>query len=111
MGIVAFFAQNKNPNNPFQGTTWQYIGENKTIRLAKTDGSDLLTIGGSDTIKLTEAQLPSHGHPFSGKTSRFDYGNKSTNITGEHVHSYNKSRLDGGGSYFTTGNGGGQVAH
>jgi len=34
VGIVAWFAQNKNPNVLFPGTTWKYIGENKTIRLA-----------------------------------------------------------------------------
>ncbi|WP_174888567.1 phage baseplate protein [Candidatus Williamhamiltonella defendens] len=89
MGIVAFFAQNKNPNTLFHGTTWQYIGENKTIRLAKADGSNVLTMGGSDSIKLTEAQIPVHAHTFSGKTSSFDYGTKQTNTTENHVHSVN----------------------
>ncbi|MGP0843193.1 hypothetical protein ACJ8P1_25755, partial [Serratia sp. CY85266] len=50
VGMVAWFAQNKNPNEIFPGTTWVYLGENKTIRLSKPDGSDLLESGGADQI-------------------------------------------------------------
>lgn len=88
VGIVLWFAQNKNPNTLFPNTKWQYIGENKTIRLAKADGSNVLTTGGADSIKLTEAQLPAHGHTFSATTSSYDYGTKNTNTTGDHVHSF-----------------------
>nr|WP_063658164.1 phage tail protein [Candidatus Arsenophonus triatominarum] len=76
VGIVVWFAQNKNPNTLFPNTKWQYIGENKTIRLAKADGSNVFTTGGADAIKLTEAQLPAHGHTFSATTSSYDYGTK-----------------------------------
>lgn len=106
VGVVVWFAQNKNPNTLFPNTKWEYIGENKTIRLAKSDGSNVLTTGGADAIKLTEAQLPAHGHSFSATTSSYDYGTKNTNTTGGHVHTYNKSEADGGGSYSTSGNGG-----
>ncbi|HGJ5855323.1 phage baseplate protein, partial [Arsenophonus nasoniae] len=88
VGIVLWFAKNKNPNTLFPNTKWQYIGENKTIRLAKADGSNVLTTGGAGAIKLTEAQLPAHGHTFSATTSSYDYGNKNTNTTGNHVHNY-----------------------
>ncbi|HGJ5869598.1 phage baseplate protein, partial [Arsenophonus nasoniae] len=88
VGIVLWFAQNKNPNTLFPNTKWQYIGENKTIRLAKADGSNVLTTGGSDAIKLTEAQLPAHGHTFSATTSNYDYGTKNTNTTGNHSHNF-----------------------
>ncbi|OCA52813.1 tail fiber protein [Photorhabdus namnaonensis] len=86
VGIVIWFAQNKNPNVLFPGTAWEYIGENKTVRLASTDGSDLLSTGGSDSISLTTAQMPAHNHAFSGTTSTFDYGTKTTNTTGAHHH-------------------------
>ncbi|WP_118984755.1 tail fiber protein [Photorhabdus sp. CRCIA-P01] len=86
VGIVIWFAQNKNPNVLFPGTTWEYIGENKTVRLASADGSDLLSTGGSDSISLTVAQMPAHNHTFSGTTSTFDYGTKTTNTTGAHHH-------------------------
>ncbi|UBX29527.1 phage tail-collar fiber domain-containing protein [Arsenophonus apicola] len=91
VGVVIWFAQNKNPNTLFPDTKWQYIGENKTIRLAKANGSNVLTTGGADAIKLTEAQLPAHGHTFSATTSSYDYGNKNTNTTGNHVHNYTKN--------------------
>ncbi|CAG9424294.1 phage tail protein [Providencia rettgeri] len=86
VGIVVWFAQNKNPNTLFPNTKWQYIGENRTIRLANSNGSNVLTTGGADSIQLTEAQLPAHNHSFSATTSSFDYGTKSTNTTGNHTH-------------------------
>ncbi|MGG4664469.1 hypothetical protein [Providencia vermicola] len=45
IGIVVWFAQNKNLNTLFPGTKWQYIGENKTIRLAAASGANVLTTG------------------------------------------------------------------
>ncbi|WP_368877519.1 phage baseplate protein [Providencia vermicola] len=88
VGIVVWFAQNKNPNTLFPGTEWQYIGENKTIRLANSNGSNVLTTGGADSISLTEAQMPAHNHSFSATTSSFDYGTKTTSSSGEHTHTY-----------------------
>ncbi|RFY49334.1 phage tail protein [Salmonella enterica subsp. enterica serovar Enteritidis] len=76
VGIVAWFAQNKNPNTLFPGTKWNYVGENKTVRLASQNGNNILSSGGSDNIKLTSAQLPAHNHSFSG----------TTNSTGAHTH-------------------------
>lgn len=46
VGIIMWFAQNKDPNTLLPGTTWKYIEENKTIRLASEDGKDVMTIGG-----------------------------------------------------------------
>ncbi|EOG1931296.1 hypothetical protein ACQFZT_000347 [Providencia stuartii] len=98
VGIVTWFAQNKNPNTLFPGTKWQYIGENKTIRLANSNGDNVLKTGGSDSITLTEAQLPAHNHSFSATTSSFDYGTKTTNTTGAHTHSVTISKSTGYGS-------------
>ncbi|MEX9880143.1 phage tail protein [Providencia rettgeri] len=86
IGIVVWFAQNKNPNTLFPGTKWQYIGENRTIRLASSSGANVLQTGGSDSITLNESQLPAHNHGFSATTSSFDYGTKTTNVTGAHTH-------------------------
>ncbi|EOZ5674248.1 phage tail protein [Morganella morganii] len=86
VGVVIWFAQNKNPNSLFPGTKWSYIGENKTIRLANSSGNNVLSSGGSDSITLTTAHLPAHSHSFSGSTSSFDYGTKTTNTTGKHTH-------------------------
>ncbi|WP_249031626.1 phage baseplate protein [Tenebrionicola larvae] len=81
VGIVTWFAQNKNPNTLFPGTTWKYIGENKTIRLAAANGADVMMTGGADSVRLAVGNLPAHGHTFSANTSSFDYGTKATNST------------------------------
>ena len=95
VGVVIWFAQNKNPNSLFPGTKWSYIGENKTIRLANSSGNNVLSSGGSDSITLTTAHLPAHSHSFSGSTSSFDYGTKTTNTTGAHTHTYNDNYVAG----------------
>ncbi|EKT66943.1 phage baseplate protein [Providencia alcalifaciens] len=87
VGIVVWFAQNKNPNTLFPGTKWQYIGENKTIRLAAASGTNVLSTGGADSVTLNASQMPAHNHGFSGTTSSFDYGTKTTSISGAHTHS------------------------
>ncbi|MGJ5662539.1 phage baseplate protein [Morganella morganii] len=97
VGVVIWFAQNKNPNSLFPGTQWSYIGENKTIRLASSSGNNVLSSGGSDSITLTAAHLPAHSHSFSGSTSSFDYGTKWTNTTGSHQHSISPALSGGGG--------------
>ncbi|WP_422824120.1 phage baseplate protein [Xenorhabdus entomophaga] len=86
VGVVVWFAQNKNPNDLFPKTQWKYIGENKTVRLANQNGSNVLSVGGNDSITLTGAQIPSHNHSFNATTSSFDYGAKSTNSNGSHFH-------------------------
>ncbi len=80
VGIVIFFAQDKDPNTLFPGTTWSYIGENKTIRLGLQDGTDVMTTGGADTITLETENLPNHSHNFSATTSQ----------AGGHLHTYNR---------------------
>ncbi|MBV4413351.1 phage tail protein [Enterobacteriaceae bacterium YMB-R22] len=116
VGIVTWFAQNKDPNTLFPGTTWKYIGENRTVRLAAATGADVMTTGGADTVTLSVANLPAHGHTFSANsssfdygtkttsnfdygtktTSGFDYGTKTTNITGNHAHEYSFLRWQAG---------------
>ncbi|QHM70730.1 phage baseplate protein [Mixta intestinalis] len=117
VGIVTWFAQNKDPNALFPGTTWKYIGENRTVRLASANGSDVMTTGGSDSVTLAVGNIPAHGHTFSATTSAFDYGTKTsssfnhgnkttssfdygtktTNTTGNHTHTISPA-LSGGGS-------------
>lgn len=112
IGVVTWFAQNKNPNTLFPGTKWNYIGENRTIRLASANGSDVMATGGSDSVKLAVGNLPAHGHAFSANTSGFDhgtkttsgfdYGTKTTSSTGNHRHrSGTEGTLNGGGGHTT----------
>lgn len=118
VGIVTWFAQNKDPNTLFPGTTWKYIGENRMVRLASANGSDVMTTGGSDSVTLVTENLPAHSHTFSANTSSFDYGSKQTtgfdygwkqtDVQGDHAHTYNEviprgaSGMDIGGNWETT---------
>ncbi|QQV88860.1 hypothetical protein [Providencia phage PSTRCR_121] len=86
VGVVMWFAQNKNPNSLFPGTKWVYVGENKTIRLANSNGSNVMSSGGNDNVALSAGHMPSHTHSFSGTTSWFDYGSKGTSGGGAHDH-------------------------
>jgi hypothetical protein len=105
VGIVTWFAQNKDPNTLFPGTTWKYIGENRTIRLASANGRDVMTTGGSDSVTLAVGNIPAHGHTFSANTSSFDfgtktttsfdYGNKQTDIQGDHTHTITGQNYEG----------------
>ncbi|UBX48861.1 phage tail protein [Providencia alcalifaciens] len=85
VGIVVWFAQNINPNNLFPNTKWQYIGENKTIRLASSSGNNVLSTGGSDSITLNASQMPVHNHSFSGTTAS----------AGGHTHSRGTMNITG----------------
>ncbi|QKJ86695.1 Putative phage tail fiber protein [Paramixta manurensis] len=123
VGIVAFFAQNKNPNTLFPGTTWQYLPEQKSIRIGAKSGSDVMTASGADTVTLAAGNLPAHTHTVSGSTSAFDYatkattafdyGTKTTNTTGNHTHTIpgnvltqdqNQNHVSGGSTGFWTAN-------
>ncbi|HID8165431.1 TPA: phage tail protein [Serratia marcescens] len=94
--ISIFFAANLNPNEKWPGTIWYYTGENKTIRIGKADGSDVMTAGGSDTVTLSVENMPKHSHGVSGQVgefdhgtkwaSEFDHGTKWTSEGGEHAH-------------------------
>ncbi|HDS8282623.1 TPA: phage tail protein, partial [Klebsiella variicola] len=58
VGTTRFFNQNVNPNEKWPWSEWVYTGENKTIRVAKADGSNVGNTGGSDTVTLLRANLP-----------------------------------------------------
>lgn len=106
IGDVKFFATFLDPNKHWPGTLWYYTGENKSIRIGKKDGSDVMKTGGSDTVDLTVDNMPKHNHGISGTvdsydhgtkatagfdhgtkdTSGFDHGSKGTNESGDHTH-------------------------
>lgn len=96
VGIVTWFAQNKDQNTLFPGTTWKYIGENRTVRLAAATGADVMTTGGSDSVTLAVGNIPAHDHTFSANTSSFDYGTKTSNSTGAHTHSVSSTAASAG---------------
>ncbi|WP_420769391.1 phage baseplate protein [Klebsiella pneumoniae] len=107
VGAVLFFAQNKNPNTLFPGTTWNYIGENKTIRLGFQNGTDVLTTGGADTVTIAKGNLPAQALSVSGTAASVDLGTKTTNSQGAHSHGWGSSMQKQGGSDQAVGSNGG----
>lgn len=87
-GICVFFAWNVNPNVEWQGSgmEWEYIAEDRVLRLGLKNGSDTLQWGGEDDISLQEEHMPPHSHYYSTNTSREPDRNLTTTMNGEHNH-------------------------
>ncbi|EPY7064943.1 phage tail protein [Klebsiella pneumoniae] len=86
VGTTRFFNQNVNPNEKWPWSTWVYTGENKAIRVAKADGSNVGATGGSDTVTLQQANLPAVQIDVSGETSEQEEQKIRTSEDGEHNH-------------------------
>ncbi|WP_083764763.1 hypothetical protein [Sodalis glossinidius] len=74
--LISWFAQHKDPNKLFSGTTWKYIGEDRTVRLAKADASGAgahlhtVSIGGH----RHSVGIGAHSHSVSGVTENTGLG-------------------------------------
>ncbi|MEB6540303.1 phage tail protein [Serratia plymuthica] len=86
VGSSRIFNQNLNPNQRWPWSQWEYAGEHLTIRTAKADGSDVGTIGGSDTANITRANLPTSVLNVSGSTSEQGEQKLQTTPAGRHKH-------------------------
>lgn len=75
VGDVIFRANNVNPNTSYPDTTWVDLNASYGSSSIMIGGTPLAT-GGSDTVTLGVANIPSHTHTFSG----------SAGSAGEHVH-------------------------
>ncbi|MBJ2093882.1 phage tail protein [Serratia ureilytica] len=112
VGDTKFFAKVIDPNKKWPGTLWYQLEENKTIRLAKKDGLNVMETGGSDKIKIAKNNLPAEKIDVSGDTNEHDtgqlrtddyqFGEKETSESGRHAHRgryvESNTSLDGGGS-------------
>ncbi|HGV3447815.1 TPA: phage tail protein [Raoultella planticola] len=94
VGTVRFFNQNINPNENWPWSEWVYTGENKTLRIAKADGSNVGTTGGSDTVTLQRVNLPAVQIDVSGETSEQAEQRLQTEDGGGHDHDGVPSRDD-----------------
>ncbi len=98
-GVVHWFATNVNPNAKYSGQTWILVpGMEKTVRLAKADGSDLLATGGSDSITIGKDNLPAVQIPVHGTAENKDLGTKTTSNNGQHTHTWGTGVQKQGGS-------------
>lgn len=79
VGTVHWFASNLDPNTRYIGQSWTRVpAPERYVKLAKTDGSDVLTTGGSDSITIVKNNLPNVQIDVSGDTDNTDLGNKDT---------------------------------
>ncbi|ENT8329709.1 phage tail protein [Klebsiella pneumoniae] len=85
-GTTRFFNQNLNPNERWPWSQWIYTGENKTIRVAKADSSNVGNTGGSDTVTLLRANLPAVQIDVTGETSEQEQQELTTSGNGRHRH-------------------------
>ncbi|MEA4464597.1 phage tail protein, partial [Klebsiella pneumoniae] len=86
VGTTRFFNQNINPNERWPWSQWVYTGENKTIRVAKADGSNVGNTGGSDTVTLQRANLPAVQIDVTGETDELPEKKLTTTKNGKHNH-------------------------
>ena len=86
VGTVRFYAKNVNPNEIYPWSRWDYTGENKSIRVGKSDGSNVGTTGGSDTVTLQRANLPAVQIDVTGETSELQGQELTTREAGRHKH-------------------------
>jgi hypothetical protein len=112
IGDTKFFARVLDPNKKWPGTLWYPIEENKTIRLARADGSDVMETGGRDSITIARVNLPPEEINVSGNTNQHDtgplstddyhFGTKRTAPAGAHTargrYTESNTSLDGGNS-------------
>ncbi|QGH63445.1 phage baseplate protein [Serratia proteamaculans] len=112
VSTVHWFADNSNPNNIWPGTVWARVpGSGRSIRLANESGSDVLQQSGSDSVALKLENTPSHNHSFSGNTTSFDYGTKTTNQGGDHTHRLQRASFDNTGDLTIRFGGGGAAGY
>lgn len=94
VGTVKFYAQNIDPNERYPWTEWVYTGENKTIRVAKADASNVGLAGGNDSVTLQKDNLPAVKIDVSGETSELPEATLTTKPAGRHKHGGVPSRVD-----------------
>ncbi|HBK4603441.1 TPA: tail fiber protein, partial [Klebsiella michiganensis] len=86
VGTVKFYAQNINPNELYPWSQWFYTGENRTIRVARADGSNVGATGGKDTVTIDRINLPAVQIDVSGETSEQPEKKLTTTRGGVHNH-------------------------
>ncbi|MCZ0886155.1 phage tail protein [Raoultella ornithinolytica] len=94
VGTVKFYARNVDPNQRWPWSEWVYTGENRTVRVAKADGSNVGATGGSDTVTLQRANLPAEQISISGTTSDKAEQELTTSESGDHTHGGVPSRVN-----------------
>lgn len=131
VGCIYESTSSTNPSTLFPGTTWSSFGQGKMLVGLDPNDSDFNSTsdtGGSKTVTLTEAQMPSHDHDDTFATS--GAGSHSHSVTGtaasggSHSHGTNlrfgddsaaivagKTTVTAGRMVLSTGDVGGRYGH
>jgi microcystin-dependent protein len=101
VGCIYESTSSTNPSTLFTGTNWSSFGQGKMLVGLDPNDADFNSTndtGGSKTVTLTEAQMPSHDHADTFATSSAGSHNHGhtlgTNTAGTHKHGSNL-RLEG----------------
>lgn len=86
VGTTRFFNKNLNPNDQWPWSVWVYTGENRTIRIGKSDGTNVGQTGGSDNVTLQRTNLPAVQIDVTGETSEQGQQELTTSGNGRHRH-------------------------
>ena len=101
VGSLYWTSSTENPNKTFGGGTWSQIKDR--FVLAAGDSYKQGVTGGSATITLTTAQLPSHSHSIAHTHSFTPVGtikmNAHTHTLNNHTHSFTPTGTLKNGSY------------
>lgn len=93
VGSIYMSVSSTNPSTYFGGT-WVAWGSGRVpvgINTSDTNFSTVEKTGGSKTVTLTTAQMPSHTHTFTGSSA-------TTNSKGAHTHKIGRDTDGGSGS-------------
>lgn len=99
VGEVHFFNQDVDVSARYAGQVWARIpSEDKVIRIAKLDGSNIGVMGGSNSVTIAKENLPNVQIDVTGTISSTDLGTKITELNGQHSHNYLASTSGTGGA-------------
>lgn len=107
VGEVHLFGMDVDVPARYKGQTWARVpGEDKTIRIAKADDSNIFATGGSDKVTIAKGNLPAVQLNVTGTAESTDLGSKTTSTNGAHTHKsgtqYNADFLGSGGNTYTS---------
>lgn len=111
VGSIYMSVNNVNPSTLFTGTTWAAWGSGRVPVGVDTDNTNFNSVektGGSDTVTLTEAQMPSHHHVVGAHSH--GVGTLTASNNGAHTHTATTSINSAGDHIHTASNGASYIA-
>lgn len=105
VGICIDFWDGTNPNERFPGTTWVLIDDGRHVRASNTrvvgtSPGQIGSLGGQDTVTITEAQMPVHSHT-NDHVHGMNHTHPRTWVSSEgaHAHTINSGGTHAAGNH------------